>query len=475
MTRCCTRARFAGAAANALLLLAGASLCSASDYTFSWSHPRPQGNALHGAAFADASTGHAVGDRGAVVRTTDGGQSWSLATVFPDFATDLEDLVILDDGDLLAVGASPGILRSSDGGTTWSAVPNPSTARLYDIELVTEGTLCAVGDGGQVLRSTDSGATWSLLASPGGELREQLWLDATNAYVMGAFQVRRTTDGGQSWLTLAGISDSENFTEAFFIDAQRGYILSDFNVWRTTNAGASWSSTQPPGGIVYFGNTIVLGEEHFLIASTIEGAFVFETTDAGASWSFALDSGAGGFHDFDRLPDGTLVAVATEGDIFRSTDDGASWANTIDAVAPPRAPHGALAIGPGGTGAAGTTGTPGLQWYRTTDDGESWALQPSGPAIAFTREIAWWNADTAVVAGDLGKMWRTTDGGESWVFAMLPWRPHVGLVRDGRNRLRLRLCERRPAPHVPNDGRRRILEPGRHLGISGLPVGHPLA
>ena len=170
----------------------------------------------------------------------------------------------------------------------------------------------------------------------------------------------------------------------------------------------------------------MLGEEHFLVASTIEGAFVFETTDAGASWSFALDSGAGGFHDFDRLPDGTLVAVSTEGDIFRSTDDGASWANTIDAVAPPRAPHGALAIGPGGTGAAGTTGTPGLQWYRTTDDGENWALQPSGPAIAFTREIAWWNADTAVVAGDLGKMWRTTDGGESWVFAVLPSAPANG-------------------------------------------------
>ena len=104
MTRCSTRARFAGAVANALLLLAGASHCSASDYTFSWSHPHPQGNALHGAAFADATTGYAVGDRGAVVRTTDGGQSWSLATVFPDFATDLEDLVILDDGDLLAVG-----------------------------------------------------------------------------------------------------------------------------------------------------------------------------------------------------------------------------------------------------------------------------------------------------------------------------------------------------------------------------------
>lgn len=407
----------------ALLLLTTAAVADAAEYVFSWAHPQPQGNSLNGAAFEDGSTGYAVGDRGALVRTTDGGLSWALVELFPSFSADLEDIVVLGPGNLLAVGAPPGIFHSIDAGATWQPVPNPSFARLIDIEQVAPGALCAVGEDGQVLRSTDSGATWSLLPSPGGNLNEQLWFDASNAYVVGAFRARRTTDGGQTWVPLSGVPDHENFTEAFFTDAQHGYVLSDFKVWKTTNAGTSWTSTQPPGSVVYFGNAIALGPEHFLVVSTIEGASIYETTDAGATWSFALNSGSDGFRDFDRLTDGTLLAISTEGDVFRSTDDGATWANTIEAAQPPRYTIGAIAVSPSGKGAAGTTGTPGLQWYRSSDDGSNWAIRPSGPAIAFAQDIAWWDGDRAVVAGDYGKMWRTTDGGASWTAALLPSPP----------------------------------------------------
>src|SRR5262245_37698683 len=150
----------------AFLVLSGTRSAHGAEYTFSWCHPRPQGNALNGAAFEDASTGYAVGDRGVVLRTTDGGASWTLVDLFPEFATDLEDLVVLGPGNLLAVGAPPGIFRSTDAGATWTAVTNPSTARLMDVEVVAGTILSAVGDNGQVLRSTDNGATWTMLPSP---------------------------------------------------------------------------------------------------------------------------------------------------------------------------------------------------------------------------------------------------------------------------------------------------------------------
>src|SRR5262245_38231013 len=143
--------------------LAASSSLAATTYQFSWAHPRPQGNSLGGAAFESDLVGYAVGDRGVVVKTTDGGTTWSLVSTFPQFATDLEDLLVIGPGQLLAVGNPPGIFRSVNGGATWTPVANPSTARLRDIEVVTGTILSAIGDGGQILRSPDGGLTWNLV------------------------------------------------------------------------------------------------------------------------------------------------------------------------------------------------------------------------------------------------------------------------------------------------------------------------
>lgn len=419
------RRRVYSATAVVTLLFTALSPAAASEWEFAWRHPLPQGNALGGAAFLDNQTGWAVGNLGTVVRTTDGGASWTLGEQFAQFAVDLEDLVVLGPEQLLAVGAAPGIFRSVDGGVSWQAVPNPSTARLIDLEFISGSVLSAVGEGGQALRSGDGGATWTLLASPGGQLREQFWWDAANGYVVGLFQARRTTDGGQSWQPLSGVPDNDVYNEVFFTDAQHGFILSDFMMYTTVNGGATWSGDFT-GQFVYHGNTVVLSPQHFLAVTNLEGAFIFETTNAGATWDPILITGTDGFLDFDRLDDGTLIAVGNEGDVYRSTDDGQTWSDRIEGVEPPRNVVGALAVLPGGRGCAGTTGTPNVQWYQSSNEGATWSLDPSGPAIAFTREIVFWDAQRGITAGDHGFIWRSTNGGASWSSVALPGNPNNG-------------------------------------------------
>ena len=46
---------------------------------WSWQNPLPQGNWLHGVDFVDVNTGTAVGDGGTILRTTDGGDTWTEA------------------------------------------------------------------------------------------------------------------------------------------------------------------------------------------------------------------------------------------------------------------------------------------------------------------------------------------------------------------------------------------------------------
>lgn len=45
-----------------------------------WQNPLPQGNSLHGASLVNANTATLVGDYGTIVRTTDGGNSWTIQT-----------------------------------------------------------------------------------------------------------------------------------------------------------------------------------------------------------------------------------------------------------------------------------------------------------------------------------------------------------------------------------------------------------
>lgn len=42
-----------------------------------WQNPLPQGNALEGVYFTDASNGWSVGDNGTIMHTTDGGNNWT--------------------------------------------------------------------------------------------------------------------------------------------------------------------------------------------------------------------------------------------------------------------------------------------------------------------------------------------------------------------------------------------------------------
>ena len=84
-----------------------------------WQNPLPQGNGLYGVCFTDVNRGIAVGDCSAILRTTDGGVTWTqqmsgapeylMGVSFPDVNTGF------------AVGSSGTIHRTTDGGVTWQA------------------------------------------------------------------------------------------------------------------------------------------------------------------------------------------------------------------------------------------------------------------------------------------------------------------------------------------------------------------
>lgn len=166
-------------------------------------------------SFADTRNGWAVGPCGWVVHTTDGGVTWSRQH-FPYGAGDI--------GGVSAVGPSaafiagfdfqqsppPFVCRTTDGGAQWGTVFNHGGYNLYDICAVDASKAWAVGSTsgygrGAVLATTDGGATWWAQSASTARLVQLMavdFADASTGWAVGTNgDIRATCDGGNSWAT----------------------------------------------------------------------------------------------------------------------------------------------------------------------------------------------------------------------------------------------------------------------------------
>src|SRR5882757_8644279 len=120
-----------------------------------WQNPLPQGNNLRGASFVDANTGTVVGEYGTIVRTTDGGNSWTIQV--SGTTQNLWAVSFKDSNKGTAVGEGGTILGTTDGGANWVPQTSGTTLQLRGVSLSDANTGSAVGEGGTILRTTNGG------------------------------------------------------------------------------------------------------------------------------------------------------------------------------------------------------------------------------------------------------------------------------------------------------------------------------
>jgi len=124
-----------------------------------WQNPLPQGNELRFVKFINTQTGSAVGYGGTILRTTNGGTSWTSQT--SGTIEHLFGVYFTDVNVGTAVGNDGTILKTLNGGTNWNTQTSGTTERLYSVYFpdVNNGTI--VGQDGTILRTTNGGANWT--------------------------------------------------------------------------------------------------------------------------------------------------------------------------------------------------------------------------------------------------------------------------------------------------------------------------
>jgi photosystem II stability/assembly factor-like uncharacterized protein len=377
--------RSAALVAAALLSWAGAPPAvaglSVGHSGWEWSNPLPQGNTLRALDFA-GQTGYAAGDFGTLLRTDDGGQTWS--GLRPGTTEDLTHIRIIGPVSSVVAGGCT-LRRSDDGGATFRRL------RWTESESRCDSPIAGI--------SFPDTITGYVLTEDGG--------------------VYRTDDGGDSWLAVGSVpadvseDNQEPATDLFFADPDVGFATTRRGVYRTSNGGLSWSpEATGPGGFesVYFAGPLA----GYAVG---RGGSAYTTTNGGLSWKATSASLTAPSLTLTsvRCADALLCAVTTSaGDrLLRTIDGGATWTAAF-------LPDGAEALSTAftsvqGAVAAGSSGA----LATSSDGGGSWSAVGAGLSGSFAR-LRGGSGFLAFAIGNRGGLARTDDGGRSWTGIGVP-------------------------------------------------------
>ena len=232
-----------------------------------------------------------------------------------------------------AVGADGLLLRSRDGGCSWSQQESPVDANLHAVDFIDGEHGWAVGAAGTVLSTMDGGASWQEQPSAGAQdLLGVSFLDERHGWVVTERQILHTTDAGATWVVQAEIdagtvSDVQVVGGFFFGDLQSGvvaHVIGTQGTWTTRNGGASWVLRSPRRGTAI---GFLDEQAGWFIESDCT---LWSTVDGGVEWVKLETSGlpAPGPCAEAKLHRATARLgwiVLDEGMVLKTVDGGESW------------------------------------------------------------------------------------------------------------------------------------------------------
>lgn len=387
--------------------------------------------ALH---FPTDRIGYVVGADRTILKTRDGGESWSLLSAgFPHPYTDFGAVRFADSVNGLVCGQYS--YRTSDGGATWNPIPLSPEEFCHDVEYPEPDAAYLLGysgktSGGLVLKSTDRGLTWSV---PGpvagfkyGYFVSAQFLARDTGFALMRFdpatvpyRLMATRDGAATWTELAiGLPPQTLYRDSIlsfhFADSRTGYALG----WRTgptarerftlktVDAGVTWTRIADPAGGPWTGIRFTHPDTGWVW----QGDSLSETRDGGETWQGRSFRSVRTMQAVHMRSPRLAFASGTMGQVLR-TQDGQRWAESFPILSPldlqavhfPRPDTGY---------AAGMAG----EFLRTTDGGRRWEDLASGPGrFANFQGLHFQSAlQGCVVGGDSGSIQRTVDGGATW-------------------------------------------------------------
>ena len=284
---------------------------------------------------------------------------WQKQTI--DTKASLRGLSVVSENVVWASGTGGTILRTVDGGKTWSIIKVPGAEKLdfRDIEAfdAEKAYILSIGDGetSRIYKTTDGGKNWKLQfqnKNPKVFLDAFAFWDPTHGIAMGdpvdgKYFLLETTDG-ETWKPIENLQ-MPNAKEGEAAFAASGTCLvtqgknnvflvsggNEARVFRSQDRGKWWVGAITPmvrgtAGSGIFSITMFDKSNGFIVGGNYEKPVEVNnnlafTNDGGKSWT--AEKGLNGYRSGAAFIDKkTLIAVGTSGSDL-SADGGKTWKN----------------------------------------------------------------------------------------------------------------------------------------------------
>jgi photosystem II stability/assembly factor-like uncharacterized protein len=364
--------------------------------------------------------------------STDGGDTWHrVETQGSPGLRSLWSIVIDANGTLFAAagtraGPLPGVVKSEDGGTTWSSAGLPDET-VWNLAIDT-GAVYASSTAG-LWRTTDGGASWEPVGpganAPGGNVISDP-RDPNTMYGVGEGVVK-SVDGGRSW---AAADDGLVSTLVTSVALAPGsakilYAGAGGGVFKTTNAGRTWQlerSGLGPSGVD--GVWVDPREPRRVYAVESWHGGLFQSNDAGAHWGRMRtpfpSNGVRALAIDPQHPRTIYVADcggACSGGTLQKTDDGGATWTIVRGV--PYAVQ-SLAVDPHHSSTV-FAGTSRGDIFRSGDGGRTWRRVAAPPDLPQSHQYSVGvivvdpvEPENVYAARHSGGILKSTDGGVTW-------------------------------------------------------------
>ncbi len=238
-----------------------------------------------------------------------------------------------------AVGTRGTVLVTQDGGSTWALQTVPAPAGEHDLTAIDQHNnknSMAVTTAGEVLVQSNS-STWAVVTPPeagGLPLLGVHLLSPSTAWVVGSEgRILGSVDGGGAWTRKTAAGVSETLRAVHFPTSTDGWAVGDGGrIVRTADAGATWAAQATPPEATSTLRSVRFASDALHGWAVGDGATILSTADGGTTW-LARTAPAGTdatLRAVDAVSTTTAWAVGDAGTVMRTTDGGGTW----EAIAP---------------------------------------------------------------------------------------------------------------------------------------------
>jgi photosystem II stability/assembly factor-like uncharacterized protein len=288
--------------------------------------------------FIDLDRGWAVGDRGIILATDDGGRRWTVSD--SPVNCRLESVTFIDEQRGWAVGGwihpythrtTGVVLRTENGGRRWARIDAPTLPKLNRVYFTSERDGWAVGNASPMypsgcFRSRDGGRSWQTVpATTWHSWTTLVFTQQQIPVLLGASGLGRIVDR-----QVKGSAETEaglrRLRDLVFVAGSGGWLVGDGGLVRqSVDGGDQWRTPQLPAQIDAFDLAAVghYGDRIWMAGSP--GTRILHTPDGGKTWQWQDTNQHSAIQALHFIDEQRGWAVGALGKVLATRDGGQTW------------------------------------------------------------------------------------------------------------------------------------------------------